>query len=242
MSTLSTKSTVGQWVSEYPQTARVFEELQIDYCCGGGIALAEACGKKQLDADNIVARLTEIVANARDEPTENWLETQLTELCDHIEQTHHAYLRQELPRLTEIVDKVVAAHGAKHAELGELKQVFAALRAELEPHMFKEEQILFPAIRQLEAAANRPSFPFGTVANPIRMMEHEHDTAGNALADIRRLTRDFLPPDGACNTYRVMLDSLQALEGDLHQHIHKENNILFPRAQKLEASISVAGA
>ena len=104
--------------------------------------------------------------------------------------------------------------------------------------MFKEEQILFPAIRQMERTASQPNFPFGTVANPIRMMEHEHEAAGSALGRIRELTNGFLPSEGACNTYRVMLDALAQLEQDTHQHIHKENNILFPRAQQLEASLT----
>lgn len=108
--------------------------------------------------------------------------------------------------------------------------------------MFKEEQVLFPAIRQMEHAANRPDFPFGTVANPIRMMEDEHEAAGSALARIRELTSDYLPPEDACNTYQVMLESLRKLEQDTHQHIHKENNILFPRAQQLEGSFNIAGA
>ena len=130
----------------------------------------------------------------------------------------------------------MAAHVENHSELSELQQAFAALRAELEPHMFKEEQILFPAIRQLEHAASRPNFHFGTVNNPIRMMEHEHDAAGNGLTRIRELTDGFRPPADACNSYRVLLDALRKLEFDLHQHIHKENNILFPRAQSMEAS------
>ena len=238
---LDTNSTVAQWVSEYPQTARVFEDLQVDFCCGGDTPLAEACGQKQLDSNAILARLTEVVSAAQSEPSENWLRARLTDLCDHIQRTHHAYLRRELPRLSDLIDKVVSAHGENQPELGELRQVFAALRAELEPHMFKEEQILFPAIRQLEQAVDRPSFPFGTVANPIHMMEHEHDAAGNALAQIRRLTHGFLRPENACNTYRVMLDSLQHLERDMHQHVHKENNILFPRAQELENRLSAAG-
>ena len=241
MQSLDTQSTVAQWVAEHPQTSRLFEQLKIDYCCGGSIALAEACEKQKLNADEVLAQLTDCVADPQQEPVENWQTASLGALCDHIEQTHHAYLRQELPRLTGLVDKVNNAHGANHPKLAQLQQVFAELRSELEPHMFKEEQILFPAIRQLEAAATQPSFPFGTVANPIRMMEHEHDNAGGALSRIRELTDDFVPPDDACNTYRVMLDSLHQLEQDLHQHIHKENNILFPRAQELESSLSNAG-
>lgn len=240
MSTLDTNATVAHWVSEYPQTAQIFEELQIDYCCGGNIALARACESRQLDASEVLAKLALAVADPRQEPADNWMDSTLADLCEHIQATHHAYLRRELPRLSGLVDKVVAAHGEKHPELQKLQQVFASLRAELEPHMFKEEQILFPAIRQIEQSAKRPSFPFGTVANPIGMMEHEHDVAGNALARIRELTNDFLPPEGACNTYRVMLDSLRTLEKDTHQHIHKENNILFPRAQELENSLVTA--
>lgn len=240
MSTLNTNSTVAQWVSEYPQTACLFEELQIDYCCGGDVALHEACETKHLDANEIVRRLARAVADSQQERTENWLEAELAELCDHIQQTHHAYLRQELPRLSGLVDQVVSAHGENHPELREVQQALATLRAELEPHMFKEEQILFPAIRQLEHAANRPAFPFGSVANPIRMMEHEHDAAGSGLARIRELTDGYLPPADACNTYRVMLDSLHRLEQDMHQHVHKENNILFPRAQALEGGLAAA--
>lgn len=154
----------------------------------------------------------------------------LTELCDHIEQTHHAYLKQELPRLTEMVAKVVDAHGESHPELVTVKEVFATLKAELEPHMFKEEQVLFPAFRQLEQSADDPSFPFGTVANPIRMMEQEHDDAGYALSRLHALTRDYQVPQEACNTYRAMLAGLRQLERDMHRHVHKENSILFPRA------------
>ncbi len=242
MSTLNAKSTVAQWVSENPQTAKVFEELQIDYCCGGGIALAEACEKKQLDANEVLSHLQQIAGDPSHESRENWLEVRLGELCDHIETTHHAYLRNELPRLAKLIGKVVDAHGASHPGLRQLQQVFSELRAELEPHMMKEERILFPAIRQLEEATAQPSFPFGTVVNPISMMEHEHDAAGNALARIRDVTNGFQPPDDACNTYRIMLDALQRLGRDLQRHIHKENFILFPKARKLESSLSVVDA
>ena len=212
----------------------MFEQFQIDYCCGGGKPLQDACAARQLDSDSVLSRLNEEITESGDTPEQDWSAESLTNLCDHIEQAHHAYLKTELPRLTQIVEKVASVHGKKFPELLELRSVFASLRAELEPHMFKEERILFPAIRQLEQSPSRPDFPFGTVANPIRMMEHEHDDAGNALKRIREITADFVVPDHACNTWRVMLDGLEGLEADLHQHIHKENNILFPRAQRLE--------
>ena len=237
MTELNTESTVAEWVAKYPQTARVFEDLRIDYCCNGKLALAEACEQSQLDASDTVEKLAASIATAA-RPVEDWNGTTLGNLCDHIQQTHHAYLRQELPRLAMLLEKVLLAHGDRHPELSELQEVFFALRSELEPHMLKEEQILFPAIRQMEMGAECPSFPFGTVANPIHMMEHEHDLAGDALAQIRRLTSDFTPPDDACNTYQVLFDSLSVLERDMHQHIHKENNILFPRAQELESNLA----
>jgi regulator of cell morphogenesis and NO signaling len=237
MAQLSLNTSVGNWVAQHPQTSRVFESLQIDYCCGGGKALEQACWERQLDPQQVIAELERAIHAGDEKPTEDWINARLTELCDHIEQTHHTYLRSELPRLTELISKVVAAHGEAHPELSTLKQVFAELRAELEPHMLKEEQVLFPAIRQLEQADAPPAFPFGTLANPIRMMEHEHDKAGAGLSQIRDITGGFEVPADACNTYRAMLDGLRELEADLHRHIHKENNILFPRAIALEEAV-----
>ena len=233
-------STVGEWVAEHPQSARIFEDYGIDYCCGGETTLADACGQKNLDAAQVEAELARAAADPPDQPNSDWSQCSLTELCDHIQETHHAFLRSELPRLQAIIDKVVDAHGQRHPETNEVRVAFAELRAELEPHIVKEEGVLFPAICSLEAVPPRPLFPFGTVADPIRMMEHEHEAAGATLKKIRRLTQDFLPPDDACNTYRVMLDGLHRLEIDMHTHIHKENNILFPRAQKLESTLNQA--
>jgi regulator of cell morphogenesis and NO signaling len=161
----------------------------------------------------------------------------LSDMCDSIESSHHAYLRQELPRLTQLVAKVLSVHGAQHTWLSELSDAFQQLREELVPHMFKEEQILFPAIRTIEQSRTVPFFPFGSVDNPIRMMEHEHDVAGQALKTMRETTSDYALPVGGCNTFRAMLDGLRELEYDLHQHIHKENNILFPRASRLAAEL-----
>jgi regulator of cell morphogenesis and NO signaling len=236
MSKLDADTTVGQWVTEHPSTARVFEDLQIDYCCGGGATLQKACEHNHLDLHEVVDRLLQAAEAPHAGATSNWSESSLTSLCNHIEQTHHAYLRDELPRLAALIEKVVMAHSEKHPELRELQQVFVSLRAELEPHMFKEEQILFPAIRLLEKSPSQAEFPFGSVANPIGMMEDEHEAVGSALARIRQLASNFSVPDGACNTYHVMLDSLRQFEDDLHQHIHKENNILFPRVLEIEAT------
>jgi len=239
MSTIHPSTTVGQIVAERPQLARIFEELKIDYCCGGKRELINACRELGLDVAELVRRLANAEAAATDVADQDWTSAPLTTLCDHIQQTHHDYLRLELPRLTEIIVKVVNAHGACHPELAGVQSTFAELRAELEPHMMKEECILFPSIRYLEAN-RKAQFPFGSLANPIRMMVNEHDHAGEALARLRQLTGDYVPPTGACNTYRVMLEGLETLERDMHQHVHKENNILFPRAVALEASSGVS--
>jgi regulator of cell morphogenesis and NO signaling len=234
MSNLDLNTTVGQWVAHQPNTSHVFEALRIDYCCGGNVPLSQACAERQLDPQRVLGELAAASAEAVGEHIEHWNEATLASLCDNIEQTHHAFLKAELPRLHEMIAKVVGVHGASHPEMSEVRQAFAELRSELEPHMFKEEQVLFPAIRRLEESDTKPGFPFGSIANPIRMMEHEHDVAGDALETIRRATRDYQVPTDVCNTYRAMLDGLQRLEQDLHRHIHKENSILFPRAIQLE--------
>lgn len=232
---LSPSSSVGSWVAAHPCTSRVFESMQIDYCCGGGKTLEEACRNKKLAPETVVRQLEQAIAGSESEPSaECWLTASLVDLCDHIEQKHHTYLKSELPRLREMIAKVFHKHGDEHPELAEVHRAFTDLEAELVPHMFKEENILFPAIRRLELASGPQAFPFGTVANPIRMMEHEHGNAAEALTRIRKATGDFAVPDDACNTYRALFDGLRVLESDLHQHIHKENNILFPRAIELE--------
>jgi regulator of cell morphogenesis and NO signaling len=235
MNRLDLDTPIGRWVAEYPATARFLESLQIDYCCHGSQSLSQACASPGLNPTQVLEQLRDHLATCTP-VSENWLNRPLTELSAHIEQTHHAYLKSELPRLSELIEKVVNALGVSHPELLTLRSHFADLRAELEPHLMKEERILFPAIRQLEQTATQLHFPFGTVANPIHMMEHEHDHAGDELAKIRHVTNDFQLPSDACTTYRVLFDSLQQLEQDLHQHIHLENNILFPRAMKLECN------
>jgi regulator of cell morphogenesis and NO signaling len=232
---LSTQDTVGQLVAQKPSRSRFFEKLGIDYCCGGKRSLADACAAKGLDANTILA-----VLEVADQQSEGGLvdaaSMSLTALCDHIEATHHAYLRTELPRLAFLIKKVAGVHGGEDSRLVQLDDVFTAFVEELRSHMMKEEQVLFPIIRKIELYSGPQSFHCGSVNNPIAVMEHEHDNAGAALAKMRALTDDFTPPAHACNTYRAMLDALAQLEADMHQHVHKENNILFPKASELEAS------
>ena len=232
MKTFDPILTIGDMVTQRPHLSRVFEKFGIDYCCGGGKTLPEACADREIDPDTVWQALEATQSTSVSEA--DYSTMSMTELADHIETIHHVYLRQELPRLERMAQKVAKVHGQNHPETRELVHVFVGLRMELEKHMIKEEQVLFPAIRQMEGEEQAVHFPFGTLANPIRMMEQEHDNAGNALGRIRELTRDFLPPDDACNTYRALFDGLRELELDMHQHIHKENNVLFPRAMEME--------
>lgn len=234
--------TVGDWVTTHPATSRVFERHKIDYCCGGGRSLEEACRSAKADVQVVLADLSDISSRGQSDDEVDFTSQSLAEMCDQIEATHHEYLKGELPRLTQLVEKVVSVHGDQHSWLAQFGESFRQLREELVPHMFKEEQILFPAIRTIEQTGKMPAFPFGSVDNPIRMMEHEHDVAGQALRDLRAASLGFTLPEGGCNTFRAMLDGLRELEADLHQHIHKENSILFPRASRLAAELSGSSA
>ncbi|MBS1859421.1 MAG: iron-sulfur cluster repair di-iron protein [Acidobacteria bacterium] len=219
---------------------RVFEKYGIDYCCGGKRPLDAVCREKGYDPDELRreldAALTGKVAADRD-----WNAAPLTELIGHIVRTHHDYLRRELPAIQARLETVYRVYNQRYGPtLIGLPEVFFDLRAELEMHIRKEEMILFPTIAAYETADSNglplPPAPFGTVANPIAMMEAEHESAGHALTRIHEITRDFAVPDYACVTYRALMSGLDELERDLHLHIHLENNILFPRAAALEAS------
>lgn len=237
MSVLDINMTVGQLVTERPRAARTLERMGIDYCCGGKRPLSEACAERGVEVQTLLDAVAaaECAGGAEER---NWSDAGLGELCDHIEATHHAYLRDEIPRLSALIAKVASVHGEREPDLKALADVFRAFRMEIESHMAKEEQVLFPIIRRLEYSDSLPSFHCGSVNNPIRVMEFEHDNAGAALARMRELTHDFSPTPEACNTYRAMLDGLAVLEKDMHQHVHKENNILFPKASEMERRLS----
>ncbi len=236
MNTIDTTMTVAQLVTERPARARVFEALGIDYCCGGKKSLQQACDEKNLHVDEVVRQLLE-TDQQTDAEERDWSQATLTELCEHIVQTHHEYLKNELPPISDLARKVMEAHAEHHPEWNAVRETYENLRFELQLHMQKEEHVLFPAIMQMEQANAPLRFPFGTVANPIRVMEDEHDNAAAALEELRQLTGNYTPAEDACPTTRALLHALETLEKDLHLHIHKENNILHPRAIALEEQL-----
>ena len=234
-----TTQTVREIALEQPTSIRVFEQFGIDYCCGGRKPLAEACVARNLEIDSVLAALKAAAKNPATE-VENWAEKSLESLSSHIVTRHHAYVNRELPRLAQLAEKVVNRHGSTRPELPAIATTLAQLEEELIQHQAKEEVILFPHITRVEKSISngtaKPHNCFGTVANPIAMMVLEHDAAGTLMAEIRRLSGDFTTPPDACPTFHALYDSLREFEHDLHQHIHLENNILFPRAIALEAS------
>jgi regulator of cell morphogenesis and NO signaling len=224
---------------EKPASARVFERFGIDYCCGGAQTLAAACKAANRSIEDVTAALDKCDSAV---PEKDWRSEPLTELVQHIVDKHHAFTQAEISRLTGLIAKVAAAHGAKHPELSRLQTTFAGLAEEMREHMRKEEEMLFPYIDQMEEAArirSRPPEPmFGTVQNPVALMVMEHEASGQALEKIREMTQDYAVPPDACASYRALYQALPAFAADLHQHIHLENNILFPRAIELESDLS----
>jgi regulator of cell morphogenesis and NO signaling len=222
-----------------PNATRVFEKTKIDYCCGGDQLLGAACAKAGVDLQTLETMLATNVEPAAD-ATVDFQNLSIAELVQYILDKHHIYTRNEMDRLEALVEKVVAAHGANHSELLSIRDLLQQLFAELKGHMFKEEQILFPFIVELEQCLNQqrpmPFAPFGSVNNPIRMMMSEHDTAGEILRGMRKLSSDYKTPGDACLSYQTFYEALEFFEQDLHQHIHLENNLLFPLAAKLEGA------
>lgn len=216
---------------------RTLERYGLDYCCGGKQPFDAACRAKGLQPEAVMLEIEQ--AQGAGASDRDWQTAPLDELANHIIATHHEYLKLELPALGKRMDKVLVVHGSKDQQtLSRMAAVLGSLRAELELHLHKEETILFPFLEQYGRAETAgkplPPVPFGTIANPIGVMEREHEGAGAALVELRQLTSDYAYPAYACSTVRALYDGLKALEADLHVHIHLENNILFPRAIALE--------
>jgi len=239
---INSETTVREVALMVPESTRLFEKLKIDYCCGGNQALAEACASAGVAVDNVMEMLAGVTqTNSSDDVSLVFQNASLPELITHILDTHHVFTKSEMDRIQSLADKVLAAHGGNHPELVHLDELITRLCADLKPHMFKEEQILFPYIVAMAEAADQkrtvPFAPFGTVNNPIRMMMREHDAAGELLRELRALTSDYRVPVDACISYQTLYQALENFEQDLHQHIHLENNLIFPRALELETRL-----
>ena len=228
--------TLGELVTARPAAARVLEQHGLDYCCGGRRTLSDACETSGADLEEVLGEL----ASLAPAPSPDWAAMDAPELVDHIVATHHAYLHREMPRLATLAAKVASVHGERHPELAEVRRTYDELHAELSPHLFKEERVLFPAVHELAAATSMPWFPFGTTSGPISMMMLEHDHAGELLERLRALTDGYRTPDDGCASYRALYDGLAELEADTHLHVHKENNVLFPAVRRLEEALAGA--
>ena len=231
MTTIDPMIALGVLVNSRPELARELERRGLDYCCGGNQTLTEACASKGLDLTLTVA---ELAAALTEEVNTEWSTMEAAELVDHLESTHHRYLWEELPRLSALVTKIVSVHGERHPELSAIAACYEKVRADLEPHLTKEERVLFPMIRELAVAQSAPSFHCGTLQNPISMMLREHDAVGKLLAQLRQLTDGYQVPADGCPSYKACFAGLAELEEDTHLHIHKENNLLFPMVVRME--------
>ena len=213
------ESRVGEIAARYPLATRVFARHRIDFCCGGGVALAEACRKRDLDVSEVLVEIRRTLDTEAPE-TEPWNQAPIAELVRHIVDDYHGPLREELPRLEEMARKVARVHGDKDPErLSALLETFLALRSELDEHLRHEESELFPQLLAHGLSSD----------DLLSSLVEEHETAGRALERIRELTDDYRVPEQACNTWRALWHGLAALEESLHRHIHLENNILFRR-------------
>lgn len=227
-------TTLGDLVTEDPRRARVLERFGLDYCCHGQRTLSEAAGADELDLAE-VAKALDLAEVATGNATSE-LPKQNSALAHDIVDTHHAYLWEEMPRLQALVDKVHTVHGDRHPELAGVRDAYNRTVTALDPHMTAEERVVFPAISKLERT--RTPGATGSLEQPIAELRAEHEAVGVLLQQIRSLTNGYAVPDDACNSYRAMLKGLEEMELDLHEHIHKENNILFPRVLELEAQLA----
>lgn len=229
--TLSQKP-VGEIVAEDYRTAQVLRSYGLDFCCGGGRTLEKACSSKKIEMEQVI---TEIEAlNLVENTEDNYNEWSLDFLTDYIVNNHHSYVRKMLPEISFYAEKVARVHGERDTELYDILQNVNLLRSEMLGHLQKEEQELFPQIKDLATQKKT-----GSVKSAIvEALEEEHDKAGELMAKIEELTNGFNPPENACASYRVLFQNLEGFQQDLHKHVHLENNILFPKALKLEAALN----
>jgi len=240
---IHTTMTLGEIAAAFPGVIPALEQLGLDYCCRGGRTLAGAVEAAGLDLAAVLTTLrTTVDGETREQAEErDWRAATMTELADHIEATHHAFVRDAMEQLSALLPKVIEAHGSEHGELRSLAPVVDALADDLRDHMVREERVLFPWLRRLERKSEIQGGPPWSVRRPIDCMVHDHDEVAIALGKIRELTAGYQPPPGACPTYTRLYGLLGELERDTHVHIHKENNILFPAGVRAEAALKQPG-
>lgn len=231
--------TVADLVTENIKAAHVFKKYGIDFCCGGGVTISKACKKANVQVEELERDLLDL--DKITDRASNYNSWKLDFLTDHIINVHHSYVAENIPLLLQYSQRVLQVHGHHYIELKEIHELLTTVAGELSAHMKKEELILFPFVKKLVKAESEggpvPETHFGPVDNPIKMMEAEHEEAGDLLRSISKLSNNYTPPPGACNTYRAFYAKLDEFEQDLHQHIHLENNILFPKTLKLEKEL-----
>ena len=238
----STQS-IREIVTQYPSSAKVFHRFDIDLCLQADLSLEGACQELQLSVDQVLEKLTDSEAQERGGMASDPATLSLARLVQHIVRIHHHCVRQELPRLAEMALKLAATRGDRAPELAKVAELVEKLRGEMYTHIQKEEQVLFPFISQMDQesiVAYPPSHAcFRSVTHPIFMMEQEHESADHIVAELIRLTNHFEPPSWACATHIALFSGLRDFEADLKQHVHLENDVLFPRAIQLEAELKV---
>lgn len=235
MDPITPVTTVAAIARQHPATTKVFQRHGLDFCCGGKRPLEEACASQGLDAAAVLAEVRAAAAGPSAET--DWDARPAAELIDHILERYHATLRRDLPVLRQLAAKVASRHGVDAPALLGVRELVDQLSAEMTSHMAKEEQVLFPIISRLAAGGDSPM----SVEGPVSVMEHEHEEVAEILRELRALTGDYAPPATACNSYRGLFQMLAELESDTHQHIHLENNVLFPRAEELAGAPAAAG-
>ncbi|MCM0648240.1 iron-sulfur cluster repair di-iron protein [Clostridium swellfunianum] len=233
MGTFHSSQKIGEIVTKFPKSADILKEYRIDFCCGGDRPLLSAIKEQGLSEPEILDKINNLYEELKNVKTEdrNWIEAPFGELVDHIVNRYHAYLGVELPRISELVTKILRVHGEHHPELSHVHKLFHTLKMELESHVIKEETIQYPAIKEYEKNKTREALE--RAVNITKELEDEHTGAGDILKELRRVTNDFTAPSDGCNTYRLTYAKLEELENDTFQHIHLENNILFPRLMDL---------
>jgi regulator of cell morphogenesis and NO signaling len=230
--------TLSEIVIKNYKSAAVFEKFGLDFCCHGKKSISEACEEKGINEEEVLIQLEKLNENNFQKNNEQFNQWDLDFLIDYIVNVHHNYVREIIPVISAHADKIAAKHGQTHPEVITIANNFSVVYKDLKQHMMKEEQLLFPYIKYLVkvnknfAAPEKPFF--GTIKNPVQMMEAEHESAGNILAEIGQLTNKYTPPSDVCNTFKIYYQELKEFEEDLHMHVHLENNILFPRSVKLE--------